>query len=109
MAELEKATDADFEEKVLRSDLPVLVDFFGSWCAPCLKMKPVLEEIAAELEGKAAVVQVEVADAPETAGTYGVMGVPMLMVFVGGEPKETLTGSPSKAEILDALKVHLPA
>ncbi len=108
MAELVKANDADFDEKVLRSDKPVLVEFFGSWGAPCLKMKPMLEEMAAELEGKAAVVQVEVAEAPETAGTYGVMGLPMLMVFVGGEPKETLVGSPSKADILKALTAHVP-
>ena len=109
MADLVRADDSDFEEKVLRSDKPVLVDFFGSWCAPCLKMKPVLEEIAAELEGKAAVVQVEVSEAPETAGTYEVMGVPTLMIFVGGEPKETLAGSPSKVEILKALTAHVPA
>ncbi len=109
MADLVKADDSDFAEKVLKSGKPELVDFFGSWCAPCLKMKPVLEEIAAELEGKAAVVQVEVADAPETAGTCGVMGVPTLMIFVGGEPKETLAGSPSKAEILKALTAHVPA
>ncbi len=109
MAELAKADDTNFEEKVLKSDKPVLVDFSGSWCAPCLKMKPVLEEIAAELGGKAAVVEVEVSEAPETAGAYGVMGVPLLMIFVGGEPKDTLAGSPSKAEILKALTAHVPA
>ncbi len=109
MADLVKADDSDFEEKVLKSDRPVLVDFFGSWCAPCVKMKPALEEIAGELEGKAAVVQVEVSEAPETAGRYDVMSVPTLMVFVGGEPAQTLTGSPSKAEILKALAPHLGA
>ena len=107
MAELAKAGDSDFEEKVLKTDGPVLVDFFGSWCAPCVKMKPMLEEMAEELSGKLTVVQVEVSEAPDTAGRYDVMGVPTLVVFVGGEPKEMLAGSVSKADILKALEPHL--
>ena len=107
MAEVLSATDADFEEKVLRSSTPVLVDFYGSWCAPCVKMKPMLAEIASELAGRLSVVEVEVADAPETAGRYGVMGVPTLVLIAGGEPKETLTGSPGKAEILRTVEPHL--
>ena len=107
MAEIVKATDADFEERVVKSERPVLVDFFGSWCAPCLKMKPVLEEIASELEGKLVVVEVEVSEAPEAAARCNVMGVPTLVVFAGGEAKETLGGSPSKAEILKAVGAYI--
>ena len=107
MAEIIKATDADFEEKALKSDVPVLVDFFGTWCAPCLKMKPMLEEIAAELDGRASVVEVEVAEAPDAAAKYDVMGVPTLVIMAGGEAKETLSGSPSKAEILAAIEPHI--
>lgn len=107
MAELAKVGDSDFEEKVLKADGPVLVDFFGSWCAPCVKMKPMLEEIAEELSGKLTVVQVEVSEAPDTAGRYDVMGVPTLVLFSGGEPKETLVGAVSKADILKALEPHL--
>ncbi len=107
MAELIKTDDSDFEEKVLKSSVPVLVDFSGSWCAPCVKMKPMLEEIAEELQGRLTVVEIEVSEAPDTAGTYGVMSVPTLMLFVGGEPKETLTGSPSKAEILKAAEPYM--
>jgi thioredoxin 1 len=107
MAEIVKVTDADFEEKVVESTAPVVVDFFGSWCAPCLKMKPMLEELAAELDGKATVIEVEVSEAPESAGAHDVMGVPTVIVFAGGEAKETLTGSPSKADILKALEPHL--
>jgi len=107
MAEVIKATDADFEETVVKSDVPVLVDFFGSWCGPCLKMKPMLEEIAAELDGRARVVEVEVAEAPDSAGKYDVMGVPTLVVVAGGEAKGTLSGSPSKAEILAAIEPHI--
>ena len=107
MAEIVKVTDADFEDKVVKSDVPVLVDFFGSWCAPCLKMKPMLEEIAAELDGRVAVVEVEVSEAPDAAAAHDVMGVPTLIVFAGGEEKETLSGSPSKAEVLKALEPYI--
>ncbi len=105
--DLAKADDSDFDEKVLNSGTPVLVDFFGSWCAPCIRMKPMLEEIAEELSGRLTVVQVEVADAPEVAARYEVMGVPTLKLFVEGEPRETLTGSPSKADMLKAVEPHL--
>lgn len=107
MAELAAVTDAGFEEKVLKSGLPVLVDFYGSWCAPCIKMKPMLEELAKELEGRALIVRAEITDVPESAGKYDVMSVPTLVVFAGGEAKETLTGSPSKAEIQKAVEPHL--
>ncbi|MHC5054499.1 MAG: thioredoxin family protein [Planctomycetota bacterium] len=107
MAEIIKATDADFDEKVEKSEMSVLVDFFGSWCAPCLKMKPMIEELAAELDGRATVVEVEVSDAPDAAARHDVMGVPTLIVFAGGEVKDMLTGSPSKAEILEAVEPHL--
>jgi thioredoxin 1 len=107
MAEVIKATDADFDDKVVKSDGPVIVDFFGTWCGPCLKMKPMLEEIAAELDGRARVVEVEVSEAPETAGRYDVMSVPTLIVFAGGEAKQTLAGTPSKPELLKAVQAHL--
>lgn len=107
MAELAAVTDANFADEVLKSDIPVIVDFYGSWCAPCVKMKPMLEELAKELEGRALVVRAEIAEVPETAGRYDVMSVPTLVVFAGSEPKETLSGSPSKAEILNAVDQHL--
>lgn len=107
MAELLAVRDADFEEKVLKSGLPVLVDFYGSWCAPCIKMKPMLEELAKALEGRALIVRAEITDVPESAGQYDVMSVPTLVLFDGAEVKETLTGSPSKAETLNAVEPHL--
>lgn len=107
MAELAAVTDTNFEEKVLKSDVPVVVDFYGNWCQPCIKMKPMLEELAKELEGKALVVRAEITEVPESAGKYDVMSVPTLIVFAGGEAKETLTGSPSKTEILKAVEPHL--
>lgn len=109
MSEPVKADDSDFEEKVLKSDVPVLVDFFGEWCAPCQKMKPVLAEIARETAGRAKVVEVEVSEAPETAAKYDVMGVPTVMLFVKGEPRATLSGSPGKADMLKLIEAHLEA
>lgn len=107
MAELPSATDADFEGKVLKSPTPVLVDFYTTFCGPCMKMKPMLAELAQELAGRLSVVQVDATEAAETAATYGVMSVPTFVLFVGGEVKETLTGSVSKAGLLGAIEPHL--
>jgi len=107
VAEVIKATDADFDERVVKSDLPVLVDFFGTWCGPCQKMKPMLADLAAELDGRAKVVEVEVSQAPEAAGKFDVLGVPTFVIVAGGEARETLSGTPSKADILKAIAPHL--
>ena len=109
MSAVKQATDADFEQKVLKAGRPVLVDFYGTWCGPCKVLKPTLEEIASELEGKLDVVEVEVSDAPQAAETYGVMGVPTLVVVVGGETKDTIVGAVPKASIMNALAPHLNA
>jgi thioredoxin 1 len=107
VAELPAVTDADFEEKVLRREVPVLVDFFGSWCVGCIRMKPMLAELAKELEGKALFFQAEVEEVPETAAKYGIMSVPTLIVFSGGEAKETLTGNVTRAGIAAAVTRHV--
>ena len=96
-----------FEEKIKGSTIPVLVDFYGTWCAPCQQLKPVLAEIASEFDGKLAVVEAEVSEAPAAAGAFDVLGVPTLVLVVGGEAKDTLSGSITKAEILDAVKRHV--
>lgn len=107
MAEVIKATDADFDEKVKGAGVPVLVDFYGTWCAPCQQLKPVLAELAAEFDGKLAVVEAEVSEAPQSAGAFDVLGVPTLVLVVDGEAKDTLTGSITKAEIVDAVNRHV--
>ena len=107
MAEVIKVTDEDFEDKVKGSAIPVLVDFYGTFCAPCQLVKPILEELAAEYEGKLTVVEAEVSEAPAAAAAFDVLGVPTLVLVVGGEAKDTLTGSISKVEILDVVKRHV--
>lgn len=93
-------TDANFEEEVLKSDVPVLVDFWAVWCGPCKMIAPFVEEIAGEYEGKAKVGKVDVDNNPQTAMTYGIRSIPTLLIFkegkvvdqiVGAVPKGTLT------------------
>lgn len=107
MAEIIKVDDTNFDELVLNSAKPVLVDFYGTWCTPCQQVKPVLEEIAEEFADKLTVAEAEVSETPEAAGKFDVMGVPTLLLVIGGEAKDTLTGGLTKASILDAITPHL--
>ena len=90
MAAPAQVTDADFEQTVLKSALPVLVDFYGTWCAPCIQLKPVIAEIADELDSKLTVVEAEISQAPDSASNHDVLGVPTLMLFIGGESRDSL-------------------
>lgn len=98
-------TDQNFETEVLKSDLPVLVDFFADWCGPCKMMAPVIEELAGELKGKVKVGKLDVDENPETAAKYGVMSIPTLILFKKGEVAKTLIGFSSKEEILKELGI----
>ncbi len=93
-----KATDADFEETVVKSDVPVLVDFWASWCRPCLMVGPIIEEIADEYSGRAKVVKVDVDESKQVAGSMGINSIPTIALFQGGEVKELLVGVRSKAD-----------
>ncbi|MGI5825844.1 MAG: thioredoxin [Patescibacteria group bacterium] len=93
-------TDQNFEEEVIKSDLPVLVDFFAEWCGPCKMMGPVVDDLAKELEGKVKVGKLNVDENSETASKYGVMSIPTLIYFKGGEVASTMLGFRSKEEVL---------
>jgi thioredoxin 1 len=103
MSQAISVTDADWDQHVLQSDTPVLVDFWADWCVPCRTVSPVVEEIAAERAGSLKVVKLNIDDAPETTRKYGVMSVPTLMVFSGGQERKRMIGSRGKAQILDEM------
>lgn len=92
--------DAEFEANVIKSDQPVIVDFWAPWCGPCRMVGPKLEEIAAEQSGKVKVVKVNVDDNQQWAGKYGVMSIPTIMLFKDGQPAETIVGAVPKDEII---------
>ncbi|GAA4486603.1 hypothetical protein GCM10023094_43400 [Rhodococcus olei] len=105
---LATTTDARFATDVLHADLPVLVDFTAQGCGPCRMITPVLEQIAAEQDGRMRVVTLDVGTNPVVAGENQVMGTPTLALFVGGEPVVRLPGARSRAAIMREIEPHLP-
>ncbi len=101
--------DGDFEQEVLRSDTPVLVDFWAEWCVPCHMVSPVVEEIARERVGSLVTAKLNVDDNPQTARAYGVMSIPTLLLFKGGEPVARVVGAQGKDAILRQIQDHLVA
>ncbi len=100
-------TDSTFQSEVLSSSEPVLVDFWATWCGPCRMVSPIVEEIAGEQVGKLKVAKVDVDVNPQTAQQFGVMSIPTLIVFKGGQPVERLVGYMPKAKLMQAITPHL--
>ncbi|MGY1803082.1 thioredoxin family protein [Blastococcus sp. SYSU D00922] len=106
---LPTTSDATFRDDVLASDVPVLVEFTATWCPPCRMIAPVLGRIAADLAGRLRVLAIDVDENPLTTRAHGVMGMPTMALFVGGEVVTTLTGARPQAVILKAVEPHLAA
>jgi thioredoxin 1 len=104
MSALKKVTDATFDEEVLKSDKPVLVDFWAEWCGPCRMIAPILEQISAEYGEKLEIVKLNTDENPETSTKYGVLNIPMLNVYVNGEVAKTIVGAKPKRALLKDLE-----
>ena len=108
MAEgIENVSDDSFEEEVLKSDLPVLVDFWAVWCAPCKMIEPSVENLAEAYKEKMKIVKLNVDENPKTPANYSVMSIPTLLLFKGGELKETIVGALPQKKIEEAITKHL--
>lgn len=92
-------TDDSFEEEVLKSEQPVLVDYWAEWCGPCKMIAPLLDEIAGDYEGKLKITKLNIDDNPNTPPKYGIRGIPTLMIFKNGNAEATKVGALSKSQL----------
>ena len=93
------ATDATFEQEVLKSELPVLLDFWAPWCGPCKMIAPVLDDLAVEFEGKVKIVKINIDDNEQTPAQFGVRSIPTLMIFKNGQNVATKVGALAKGQL----------
>ncbi len=102
-----KLTDAEFENQVIKSEIPILVDYWAEWCGPCKMIAPVLEEVAQELSGKVLIGKLNVDENSQTPPKYGIRGIPTLMLFKNGETVGTQVGALSKSDLIKFIEDNI--
>ncbi|MBW4467340.1 MAG: thioredoxin [Pegethrix bostrychoides GSE-TBD4-15B] len=107
MSSVSPVTDASFEQDVLKSEVPVLVDFWAPWCGPCRMVAPIVEEIAGQFGEKIKVVKLDTDQNPGVASQYGIRSIPTLMVFKAGQKVDMVVGAVPKSTIASTLEKHL--
>ena len=100
-------TDGSFEQDVLKSELPVLVDYWAEWCGPCKMIGPILEQIAPDYDGKLVIAKLNIDDNPNTPPKFGIRGIPTLMIFKNGEVDATKVGALSKSQLAEFIQSSL--
>jgi thioredoxin 1 len=98
---------SNFQEVVLNSDKPVLVDFWAEWCGPCKMIGPLIEELSTEMDGQAVIGKLNVDENPDIAATYGIRSIPTLLIFKGGEIVDKIVGAVPKASIAQKISAQL--
>jgi thioredoxin 1 len=107
MTDVQYVTETDFQDEVIGASLPVLVDFTAAWCQPCKMIDPIVKQLAGEWDGKVKVVKLDADLNPNIMMQYGVMGIPTLMLFKGGEIKERMTGFQPREKLVAKVIAHV--
>lgn len=107
MGKVIELNDENFEQEVINSDIPVAVDFWATWCGPCRKLGPVIDEIAESYDGKVKFAKVNVENCMKTAKTYSISGLPSLLIFKQGEAVERIAGLMPKSTIISNIEKHI--
>lgn len=106
-ANVKVITTANFDNEVLKSDIPVLIDFWAAWCMPCKMIAPVIDQLADQHNGKVMVAKVNIDDSPEIAARYGIMSIPSIVLFKGGEKVDQMVGARPKAQFDEMINKHI--
>lgn len=107
MSQLQLVTDDMFEMEVLKSEVPVLVDFWATWCGPCRLITPIIEELASEYEGKAKMFKLDVDSSQKTAMQYGIRSIPTILIFKAGQVVDSIIGAVPRQQIESRLQEHV--